>query len=224
MARAKTLKRKGLEVRPDDARGLSAACSLALRLLNTAGVEDEPWGQVVARLAERDAATLLQFSRVTLSTEQQRLLTVFADELAPVQLKPLVSIAVCPECGLWIYASSRAPGRCRLTTGCAGTLKKSVQATFSKDPVREISASETLPEPGQLRLPHPGDSTTHRDPDRAGGDPAIGSASPDATESLDTADRSMRNHAVEGDPGDASGGSSADVWVLDGVEIKVEDF
>ena len=41
---------------------------------------------------------------------------------------PVVTIAVCPECGRWSLVARGTPGRCRLTSGCSGKPHKVSQA------------------------------------------------------------------------------------------------
>ena len=116
---------------------MARAASIALGVLRAAGVTR--WAELGDVLP----------AAVELLDEEYRLLVDHVEILSFLRLATrlpdgtrtqAVTVAVCPECGEWVLASSGpAPSRCEMTRGCAGKPVKAAVATKDQ-PARQAAA------------------------------------------------------------------------------------
>lgn len=73
------------------------------------------------------------------------LLARFAPVLNRLSVSPLVTVAVCGDCGEWVLVSSKTPSSCTMTAGCAGKPVKASIATKAKDSEPQVAESQEPP-------------------------------------------------------------------------------
>lgn len=104
--------------------------------------------EVDSRLKE----VIKALAALDLTEEERLLLARFRPVLNLLTVRPLVTVAVCPECGGWILVSTKTPSGCTMSAGCAGKPVKASIATRIKEPTvpdgsapDETSADEEPP-------------------------------------------------------------------------------
>jgi hypothetical protein len=76
-----------------------------------------------------------RFAALDLDQDDLDLLIEHAEVIAQLTVRPLVTVAVCPECDDWILVSKTVPSTCTLTTGCKGKPVKASILAKEKPPV-----------------------------------------------------------------------------------------
>lgn len=76
-----------------------------------------------------------RFAVIDLDHDDLDLLNEHYDVIAPLAVRPLVTVAVCPECGDWILVSKTVPSTCTVTSGCKGKPVKASIPAKEKPPV-----------------------------------------------------------------------------------------
>lgn len=110
--------------------GLVRAASLALAIARF--TKCNTWTEFCERVAARDDEVFDHLALVDLPASDAALIERHDDVLRLLQVKPLVSVAVCPECQDWVLVAGTAPTKCRTTLrGCeraAKPIKASIAA------------------------------------------------------------------------------------------------
>ena len=130
---------------PDDVPGLARAASLALAIARHCKVNS--WAEFVERVAAQDEQTLLLLAGIEVDEADAALVHRHDHVLRLLQVKPLVTVAVCPDCEQWVLVSGAAPTKCRVTQKCPSSAKpvKASIATKAKAPAVEPTEADIDP-------------------------------------------------------------------------------
>lgn len=109
----------------DDLPNLARAASIALAVARHC--KAATWAEFVERLAAEDQGTLDLLADVQVDRADSDLITRYDHVLRFLSVKPLVTVAVCPECEAWVMVSAgTAPSRCTVGCGNGKPVKASI--------------------------------------------------------------------------------------------------
>lgn len=120
----------------DDAPGLVRAASLALAVARHC--KSGSWLEFAERLQARDDVTLELLAALEVDEADSALVAEHDHVLRLLHVKPLVTVAVCPNCEGWVVVAGTAPTKCKTRLrGCEGAGKpiKASIATKAKPPI-----------------------------------------------------------------------------------------
>lgn len=116
---------------PEDVPDLVRAASLGLAVARHC--KADTWAGFAAAARRRDEETLARLAELDIETEEWRNVVDHEPVLQLLSVKPLVTVAVCPECGDWVLVAGAAPTRCKTTLRCTGKPVRKGIATKQKD-------------------------------------------------------------------------------------------
>lgn len=123
---------------PDGVPDLVRAASLALGVARHC--KAQTWAEFAERAVERDPATLTRLAGLDVTDGDSDLVARYDQVLRFLSVRPLVTVAVCADCGAWTLVGSSVPTRCRVTRRCAGRPVRASIATKQKTPAQTASA------------------------------------------------------------------------------------
>lgn len=92
------------------------------------------WTELAEKVHAGDEATLRLLAAVDIDEATEALLETHEAVLSLLRVRPLLTIAVCPECLRWTLSAGAVPTRCKTNRGCVGKPVKASIAARVKAP------------------------------------------------------------------------------------------
>lgn len=109
----------------EDLPDLARAASIALAVARHC--KAATWAEFAERLVTEDPGTLDLLASVQVDRADCDLITRYDRELRFLSVRPLVTVAVCPECEAWVMVSTGSPpARCTVGCGAGKPIKASI--------------------------------------------------------------------------------------------------
>lgn len=133
MSSSKTAQRLRFTL-PEDVPGLVRAAALALAVARHCKAES--WADLVEQIEAGDEDTTLRLAELIIDPADSALVAEHDPVLRLLRVKPLLTVAVCPECEGWVLVSGAAPTRCKTTLRCPGVkpVKASIASKYKDQP------------------------------------------------------------------------------------------